>query len=127
MYVNYLITFLAVIALYFGFAFYRNAAISIQDIMFGFSLSFLVFSAITGIQMPLYFKMGYTKAKMWSLIPFVAVMAFVLIPSFVSALSGIVKSLQSHTIILTLGGIAAGSMIQFISYRIAVVLYLKRK
>ena len=127
MYVNYLITFLAVIALYFGFAFYRNAAISIQDIMFGFSLSFLVFSAITGIQMPLYFKMGYTKAKMWSLIPFVAVMAFVLIPSFVSALSGIVKSLLSHTIVLTLGGIAAGSMIQFISYRIAVVLYLKRK
>ena len=122
MYVNYLITFLAVIALYFGFAFYRNAAISIQDIMFGF-----IFSAITGIQMPLYFKMGYTKAKMWSLISFVAVMAFVLIPSFVSALSGIVKSLQSHTIVLTLGGIAAGSMIQFISYRIAVVLYLKRK
>lgn len=77
--------------------------------------------------MPLYFKMGYTKAKMWSLISFVAVMAFVLIPSFVSALSGIVKSLLSHTIVLTIGGIAVGSMIQFISYRIAVVLYLKRK
>ncbi len=41
-----------------------------------FSLSFLVFSAITRVQMPLFFKFGYIKAKMWSLIPFITVILY---------------------------------------------------
>lgn len=63
MYVNYLITFLAVIALYFGFAFYRNAAISIQDIMFGFSLSFLVFFCNNGNTNALIFQNGLHQSQ----------------------------------------------------------------
>ena len=36
--------------------------------------------------MPLFFKMGYIKAKLWSVIPFAVVMLLVVLPSFVSAL-----------------------------------------
>ncbi len=127
MFLNYLLSFIAVIVLHFGFALYQNTAFSIIDIMLGFSLAFLVFSAITGIQMPLFFKMGYTKAKVWSLIPFIAVMVLVIIPSLVSALSGVIEFIQSHKGALMIGGILASCIIQFISYRIAVFLYRKRK
>ncbi len=127
MFLNYLVSFLAVIVLHFGFVLYRNTAFEALDIMLGFCLSFLVFSAITGIQMPLFFKMGYTKAKVWSLIPFIAVMVLVVIPSFVSALSGVIEFMQSHKGVLILGSILVSCSIQFISYHIAVILYRKRK
>jgi hypothetical protein len=126
-FVNHIISFLAVIALYSGLALFQNKALELPDIMLGFSLSLLVFSTITGIQMPLFFKMGYTKAKVWSMVPFVAVMALVVIPSFVSALSGVIEFMQSNQTALIVGGILASCIIQFLSYRIAVVAYRKRK
>lgn len=127
MFLNYLVAFFAIIAVNFGFAFYRNTQIGALDIVCGFSFSFLVFSIITGIQMPLYFKMGYTKAKVLSLIPFLAVMALMVIPSFISALSGIVDFMQSHIKAMVIIGLLASCVIQLISYRIAVHFYRKRK
>lgn len=127
MVLNYLVAFLAIIAVNFGFAFYRNTQIEALDIVCGFSFSFFVFSIITGIQMPLYFKMGYTKAKVLSLIPFLAVMALMVIPSFVSSLSGIVDFMQSHIKAMMIIGLLASCVIQLTSYRIAVRFYRKRK
>jgi len=126
-FLNYLISFFVVIALYSCFSLFQNKALELSDIILGFSLSFLVFSVITGIQMPLFFKMGYTKAKGWSLVPFIAVMALVVIPSFVSALSGIVEFMQSNQNALIGVGILASCIIQFLSYQIAVAFYRKRK
>lgn len=124
---NYLISFLMVIALHSGFALLQNKALELPNIALGFSLSFLVFSTITGIQMPLFFKMGYTKAKVWSMVPFVAIMALVVVPSFVSALSGVIEFMQSNQTVFIIGGILASCMIQFLSYQIAIVAYRKRK
>ena len=124
---NYLISFVAIIVIYCGFAMYQNKAIEPNDVILGFSLSFLTFSIITGIQMPLFFKMGYTKAKAWSLVPFIAVMALVVVPSFVSSLSSIIEFMQSHQSGLIVGGILTSCIIQILSYRAAVSLYRKRK
>ena len=115
------------IAVNFGFAFYRNTQITALDILDGFSFSFFVFSTITGIQMPLFFKMGYTKAKILSLIPFVAVMALMVIPPFISELSGIVDFMQSHRKVMVIIGVLASCVIQLISYHIAVLSYRKQK
>jgi hypothetical protein len=124
---NYLVSFVAIIVMYSGFALFQNRAMELTDILLGFSLSFLAFSVITGIQMPLFFKMGYTKAKVWSLIPFIAVMALVVIPSFVSALSGAVDFILSSQSVVIIGGILASCVIQFLSYQIAIVAYRKRR
>ena len=94
MFLNYFISFLAVIVLNFGFSLYQGITVNVSDIMLGFSLSFLIFSIITGIQMPLFFKMGYTKAKVWALLPFLIVMAVVVIPSFITALSDLIQSIM---------------------------------
>lgn len=126
-FLNYLISFVAVIVLHFGFAFFQNKALGLTDIMLGFSLSLLVFSAITGMQMPMYFKMGYTKAKVLSMVPFSAVMVLIAIPSFVPALSGIVEFMQSNQTALIVGGILVSCIIQLLSYQIAVIAYRKRK
>ena len=70
-FLNYFTSMVVIIILYLGFVLCRKATFDVPDIMLGLGLSFLVFSTITGIQMPLFFKMGYTKAKLWSVIPFV--------------------------------------------------------
>jgi len=129
MFLNYLMAFFATIILYFGVGLFLNEILYITDVITGFSISFLMFSAITGVQMPMFFKMGYTKAKVWGLVPFIAVLALsIAIQSFANTpLSGVVAFMQSHKDILIIGGILASCIIQFLSYRIAVVAYRKRR
>lgn len=112
---------------YLGFVLCRKATFDVPDIMLGLGLSFLVFSTITGIQMPLFFKMGYTKAKLWSVIPFAVVMLLVVLPSFVSALSGILDFAQSHKELFAFACILTSCIIQFVSYHIAVIFYRKQR
>jgi ABC-2 type transport system permease protein len=126
-FLNYLSSFAAIIVIYTVFSSFQNKALPLSDVMLGLSLSLLAFSLITGIQMPLFFKMGYTKAKAWSLVPFIAVMALVVIPSFVSTLSDIVQSIMSNRGILIVGGILVSCVVQFLSYQISVTAYRKRK
>lgn len=123
---NYLLSIMTVIVLHLTISLYHNTEIAASDIFLGVSLSFLVFSAITGIQIPLFFKMGYTKAKTWSLLPFIAVMLLVFIPSFVSAFSGVIAFMQSNTKAFIIGGIVINCIVQLISYRVSVFFYRKR-
>ena len=127
MFLNYLVSFSAAVVLHFGFSLYRNTIVDVSDIMLGFGLSFFIFSAITGIQMPLFFKMGYTKAKMWALFPFLIVMALVVIPSFITALSDFIQSVMANQGAVIACSIAAGCAIEFMSYKLAVIAYRKRK
>lgn len=124
-FLNYFTSMVVIIILYLGFVLCRKATFDVPDIMLGLGLSFLVFSTITGIQMPLFFKMGYTKAKLWSVIPFAVVMLLVVLPSFVSALSGILDFAQSHKELFAFACILTSCIIQFVSYRIAVIFYRK--
>jgi ABC-2 type transport system permease protein len=117
----------AIIILYLGFVMCGKAIFNAPDMMLGSGLSFLVFSTITGIQMPLFFKMGYTKAKLWSLIPFAVVMLLVVLPSFVSALSGVLDFAQSHKELFAFACILTSCIIQFVSYHIAVIFYRKQR
>lgn len=126
-FLNYLISFLVIILLHCGFALFQNKALEASDIMFGLSASLLAFSVITGVQMPMYFKLGYAKAKVWSMVPFMAVMALITIPSFVPALSGIIEWIQSERSAMILGGLLISCVVQFLSYRISVVFYRKRR
>lgn len=127
MFLNFFVAFVVIIIVSFGFASYQKDVIGIFDVILGFALSFFVFSIITGIQVPLFFKMGYMKARGWSLIPFVLVMLLMMIPSFISALSGFIDLMQSKIEIMIICSILASCVIQLISYNIAIVFYRKRK
>lgn len=106
---------------------YGSVSVELKDILLGFSLSLLIFSTIAGIQMPLFFKLGYTKAKMWAVVPFLVVMLLVIIPSFITVLSTFIQSVMSNRSMIIAVGIVASCVIQLISYKIAVIAYRKRK
>lgn len=122
---NYVISLLGTIVLYSGFVLFQNKDLNLHEVLLGFSLSLIIFSIIVGVQMPLFFKMGYTKAKIWSLVPFIAAIALFALPSFLGALSGVVKFMMSAGNVLIISGILASCIIQFVSYNISVVAYRK--
>lgn len=124
---NYAISLVTVIAVSLIVSLFRDMFIDVSDILLGFSLSLLIYSIITGIQMPLFFKLGYTKAKMWAVVPFLIVMLLVIIPSFITVLSTFVQSVMSNQSMIIAVGIVASCVIQLISYKIAVIAYRKRK
>lgn len=124
---NYVISLVTVIAVSLIVSLFRDTFIDISNILLGFSLSLLIFSTITGIQIPLFFKLGYTKAKMWAVVPFLVVMLLVIIPSFITVLSTFVQSVMSNQSLVIAVGIVASCVIQLISYKIAVIAYRKRK
>ena len=125
---NFLLSLLAIIILYIGSAMFQNEMLSITDVAIGVSVSFLIFSIITGIQMPMFFKMGYTKAKIWSMVPFIAMMILIILAKPLAyMLSDIIVFLQSNQSGLIMGGIIFGVIIQLISYRISVAAYRKRR
>jgi len=124
---NYVISLVTVIAVSLIVSLFRDMFIDVSNILLGFSLSLLIFSTITGIQMPLFFKLGYTKAKMWAVVPFLVVMSLVIIPSFITVLSTFVQSVMSNQSLVIAVGIVVSCVIQLISYKIAVIAYRKRK
>lgn len=124
---NYAISLVTVIAVSLIVSLFRDMFIGVANILLGFSLSLLIFSIITGIQMPLFFKLGYTKAKMWAVVPFLVVMLLVIIPSFITVLSTFIQSVMSNRSMIIAVGIVASCAIQLISYKIAVIAYRKRK
>ena len=109
-FLNYFTSMVVIIILYLGFVLCRKATFDVPDIMLGLGLSFLVFSTITGIQMP-----------------FAVVMLLVVLPSFVSALSGILDFAQSHKELFAFACILTSCIIQFVSYHIAVIFYRKQR
>ena len=124
---NYAISLVTVIVVSLIVSLFRDMFIDVSNILLGFSLSLLIFSIITGIQMPLFFKLGYTKAKIWAVVPFLVVMLVVIIPSFITVLSTFIQSVMSNRSMIIAVGIVASCVIQLISYKIAVIAYRKRK
>lgn len=124
---NYVISLVTVIAVSLIVSLFRDMFIDVSNILLGFSLSLLIYSIIAGIQMPLFFKLGYTKAKIWAVVPFLVVMLLVIIPSFITVLSTFIQSVMSNQSMIIAVGIVASCVIQLISYKIAVIAYRKRK
>jgi hypothetical protein len=96
-----------------------------------------LFIIIQSIQLPLFFKFGYTKAKFFSIVPYIAMMvgymAIMMLPNIIEqpfADSGFAKLLtvafENAAISVVL--VAAGMiLIVFVSYKLSSVFYRKRE
>lgn len=124
---TYFTSLLVVIAIHVTFALFQNKSIILLDIIRGLSVSFLVFSTITGVQMPIFFKLGYTKARIWSMLPFTIVIILVAASSFVPTLTAIVGRMQESQVVLIIGCILVSCVIEFLSYKVAVFAYRRRE
>ncbi len=97
------------------------------DTIKGFCLAFLLFSVISAMQLPIYIKAGYTKGKMLSLIPFVAVIGLLFISSFVDGFSSIINSALVHTGFTSVASLVIGVVATIISYYVSVQCYKKKR
>lgn len=118
----FLITILSIIVLFF-----KSKSIDIQEIILGISTSFLVFSAIVGVQIPIFFKMGYLKARFWSLIPYIIVLTLVLMTSLIDKISFIIYFIIHNQGIFSILGLVSSFIILVVSYKISFLLYKSKR
>jgi len=89
-----------------------------------------LFMALQAIQLPLFFKFGYAKAKFMSILPFAALMAgYMVITGFLGGISGAGETLNNvfadrFTYLFV---VAAFLVIVFASYRLSIAFYKKRE
>lgn len=91
-----------------------------------------VFIVIQALQLPFFFKMGYTKAKFFSLVPFVALMSGYLAFMSASKDNGFVSRIEEALERLTGGAlialvVPALFLVCYCSYRLSLLFYKKRE
>jgi hypothetical protein len=89
---------------------------------------------VQAIQLPLFFKVGYTKARFLSIVPFWVVMAlsfaFATFAKNADSFGGmpeVLINLLNNSILLALFSIAILSLVVFASYRLSLSFYRKRE
>ena len=80
-----------------------------------------------GMQMPIYFRLGDSKGKAWSLLPFVLVMVIMILPSFMKAFSTAISAMMEHQTVLSIVCVLVSCIVLFVSYRSSMVCYKKRR
>lgn len=124
-FITYIITVWVIIILFCGILLLQGKPIIGQEILIGFSISLLVFSFVAGIQIPAFFKLGYTKAKFWTLVPYLGFIVWMIFSTLLKDATTIVP-LSNQTIII-LVGILLSVVFTVISYRVSIIAYRKRK
>lgn len=96
-------------------------------------IMFVIFSIIQAIQLPIYFKLGYAKAKMMAYLPFVGVaLVTILITNFLkdsltlSKISGFFAWFTANPHIAAVFGVVIWLGIMIISYQTSCLNYSKR-
>lgn len=97
LFTNYFICLLLTLIIGSIFALYRHTPLAPLDLLTATASSLLVFTVINGVQLPLYFKFGYTKAKISSLLAPLIVIAI-----FYCGTSGILPFLYSPSLFIIL-------------------------
>jgi hypothetical protein len=100
------------------------------DAFAAFFVLFALFLLIQAIQLPIFFKIGYTKAKFLSIIPFIAIMvgyiSVLKLPSDNGRLSGFLTSILESGFIIPIIAVTL-LIVVFISYRLSLAFYRKRE
>lgn len=100
----------------------------------GYVVTVLILSAlflcVQSIQLPVYFKLGYTKARVLSIVPFAVLMAgymaFMTLSNINTQLASFLGTLLGSGMVIPLL-VAVVSVIVFGSYRLSVLFYRKRE
>jgi len=124
---SFVLSFIVAIVIFFGLALFQGNSFTLFDVFLSFGVSLLIFSTIVGMQMPIFFKMGYIKARVWIFIPFAGVIGLVVLFGVVKGLSGIIAFMRSNETILVISCLLASCIIQYLSYRVSIIAYRKRR
>jgi hypothetical protein len=94
---------------------------------------FLFFSVVVAIQLPIYFKLGYARAKFLTFLPFIAfALAIMVFSKFFSALflikwiAGLFEWFSDNFLLTVLLGICIWFGVMALSYRVSLLYYKRR-
>lgn len=107
--------------------FFQNSTVSFMEIITAVCVSLLIFTIIIGVQIPIYFRYGYTKAKIRCLIPYILVLGIVVLPSFTEVFSSIFVVAMKHQSTMNAVCLLLSVVTTLISYRTSINCYKKRK
>lgn len=125
---NYLFAFIVVVIIGVFMAFVQGHQAPVDGVVEGFCLSLLVFTLISAIQLPIYFRAGYTKGRILSMIPFLVIVGgFVILQSFFEKLEEVLKSILAYGNGIYVVCLIVGVLVMIVSYYVAVSCYKKRR
>jgi hypothetical protein len=125
----------ALFAVAVTFIFIRNETVSGEDVIEALTVAAVIFAltiVIQAVQFPIYFKFGYTKAKLLSLVPFFALMAAYFLLTSIARESALLNRLYELSERLKTGGIITLALLgviiaAYVSYRLSLSFYKKRE
>lgn len=123
----YALALAASLVIFAGFALYHRVGFDPVNLFFGISFSLLIFSLIAGVQIPLNFKFGYTKARFISLIPLYIVLLVVVLPMFFIAWANLFSFVFENQATLIPVYILVSVVAMVLSYRISLAAYKNRR
>ena len=105
----------------------QNRMIDYADVILGMCSSLFIFVMIVALQIPIYFRFGYTRAKVWGMIPFIFIMGIMLIDGYFDVFSNITTGVRKNEMVSNVACVVVSFLIVFISYHLSVRCYLKRR
>lgn len=126
-FLTYLISLLILLVTFVGFCVIQSLPISFIDLLLGFSISFFLYSLVIGIELPIFFKMGYMKGKLFATIPYFGIFALTSIPALANILFTTMRYFMANTHISLVLAILLGCIIQYLSYSISKIAYRKKR
>lgn len=116
------------ILVYIIFAF-ANKGMDTVTLIFSFSISFLYFCLAIGVSFPIYFKFGFSKAYVFTMVPlyivFISIIFIIRKTSFLNSLKQIVQYFISNPNMIWVAGIGLGLILLIISCPLACLIYNK--
>ena len=95
------------------------------------ALSFGIFLTMTGFQTPFFYKIGYTKGKIFMWIPIIVVVVLMNVPALLDIINidfdfNIFEMAFRNTTITSIVSIITGIVVAIVSYLVSYKIYLKR-
>ncbi|AIQ39448.1 ABC-2 transporter permease [Paenibacillus sp. FSL R5-0912] len=95
------------------------------DLINGLCASLVLFSVIISMQLPIYFKLGHSKGRYWSLVPFIGALVAVMVFFYFFPLENVIGFSRRNTVYFIIGGFLLAAGLLFSSYRLSARFYRK--
>lgn len=96
---------------------------AISDSLIAYAVSFLAFTVIVSIQIPIFFTVGYAKGVLFAMVPYLAVLLVVIASVFSDDTMRMVGWLLAHPLLLMVLSLLASAVMLVVSYHSSLKAY----
>ena len=126
MFLSAVLSFLTAVIVSCGYMLFHNKTWNTIDILLALGISLVGYSAITGISFPIFFKLGYLKAKSRFMLTYFIILGILVMPFFGGGGLSLPDLLFSNKTAITVALLVGSILTQYISYRFSIHAYRNR-